>query len=368
MEAIYYTILIAVIATVVSTIIGTLTAIGLSKSKRIMRDIVLQINDLPMMNPDIVTAIGFMLLFTSLNVRTGFMTLLLSHIAFCIPYVILSIMPKLRQLDNNLAEAALDLGATPLQALTKVIIPQIMPGIVSGALIAFTMSVDDFIISYFVTGGGVKNLSIMVYTMSRRVNPSINAASTLMILIITIVLITINVAPVFAAKRQKKEEGSKKASKVLIPAAAVGVCAAGVVLFARFDSTAERRQFEGETLYIYNWGEYTGENIIADFEEYTGAKVVMENFDSNEQMYIKVANGEAYDILVPSDYMIQRLIGEGYLQKLDHSKLDCLDKLADAVKGLPYDPENEYSVPYFWGTVGIVYDKNKVDIESLGGI
>ena len=118
-------------------------------------------------------------------------------------------------------------------------------------------------------------------------------------------------------------------------------------------------------LYVYNWGEYTGENIIQDFEEKTGAKVVMENFDSNEQMYIKVANGEAYDILVPSDYMIQRLIQEDYLQKLDHDKLDCMDKLADAVKGLPYDPENAYSVPYFWGTVGIVYDTTKVSEEDL---
>lgn len=365
LEALYTTFSIALFASIISTIVGTFSAIGLSKSRKLVWDLMEQVDNLPMMNPDIVTAIGFMLLFITFRVNKGYMTMLLAHIAFCIPYVILSVMPKIRSLDPDLADAAMDLGATPWQALTRVIIPQIMPGIVSGALIAFTMSVDDFIISYFVTGGGVKNLSIMVYTMSRRVNPSINAASTLMILIITIVLITINVAPVFAAKRQKKEEGSKKASKVLIPAAAVGVCAAGVVLFARFDSTAERRQFEGETLYIYNWGEYTGENIIADFEEYTGAKVVMENFDSNEQMYIKVANGEAYDILVPSDYMIQRLIGEGYLQKLDHSKLDCLDKLADAVKGLPYDPENEYSVPYFWGTVGIVYDKNKVDLESL---
>lgn len=125
------------------------------------------------------------------------------------------------------------------------------------------------------------------------------------------------------------------------------------------------RPFEGETLRIYNWGEYTGENIIRNFEEETGATVVMENFDSNEQMYIKVANGEAYDILVPSDYMIQRLIQEDYLQKLDKSKLDCLDKLVDEVKGLPYDPNNDYSVPYFWGTVGIVYDKTKVDLEDL---
>ena len=209
----------------------------------------------------------------------------------------------------------------------------------------------------------MKNLSIMVYTMSKRVNPSINAVSTLMIVIITIVLVVINVAPLFMAKRQMKDELKKR--RVLIPAAMVCVCAAGLAVFFRFGHVQDKRPFEGETLHIYNWGEYTGENILANFEEETGAKVVMENFDSNEQMYIKVANGEAYDIVVPSDYMIQRLISEEYLQKLDWSKLDCMDKLADAVKGLPYDPDNEYSVPYFWGTVGIVYDKTKVDMEDL---
>lgn len=363
LEALYTTFGVALIATFVSTVVGTFSAIGISKSKRIVRDIMKQVDNLPMMNPEIVTAIGFMLLFITFRVEKGYLTMLLAHIAFCIPYVILSVMPKIRSLDPDLANAAMDLGATPWQALTKVIIPQITPGIVSGALIAFTMSVDDFIISYFVTGSGVKNLSIMVYTMSRRVNPSINAVSTLMIVIITIVLVLINVVPVLTAKRQKKANLGRK--KWIPAAAAATVCGAGFALFFGFRGAGGERPFEGQTLYIYNWGEYTGENIIADFEEYTGAKVVMENFDSNEQMYIKVASGEAYDILVPSDYMIQRLISEGYLQKLDHSKLDCMDKLAEGVKNLPYDPENEYSIPYFWGTVGIVYDKTKVDAADL---
>ena len=283
---------------------------------------------------------------------------------FCIPYVILSVMPKIRSLDPNLADAAMDLGATPWQALRKVIVPQITPGIVSGALIAFTMSVDDFIISYFVTGRGVKNLSIVVYTMSKRVNPSINAVSTLVVVIITIVLLIINLAPVVAAKSRKSDTIGKR--RRLVPAAAAVLCAAAVGICAvNFGGGSSDRPFEGQTLHIYNWGEYTGENIIGDFEEETGATVVMENFDSNEQMYIKVANGESYDLLVPSDYMIQRLIEEDLLQKLDKSKLTCMDKLADAVKGLPYDPNNDYSVPYFWGTVGIVYDKNKVDIDDL---
>ena len=201
MESLYTTIVIAVLATVISTIVGTISAIGLSKSRKIVQHVVLQINDFPIMNPEIVTAIGLMLFFITLGVERGFMTMLLAHIAFCIPYVILSVMPKIRSLDPNLADAAMDLGATPWQALTKVIVPQIKVGIFSGALIAFTMSFDDFIISYFVTGRGVKNLSIMVYTMSKRVNPSINAISTLVVLFITLVLVAANVIPIIKAKK-----------------------------------------------------------------------------------------------------------------------------------------------------------------------
>lgn len=363
MEALYTTFSVAILATVISTVVGTVAAIGLSKSKKIVRNLMEQVNNLPMMNPEIVTAIGFMLLFITFKIEKGYATMLLAHIAFCIPYVMLSVMPKIKQLDPNLADAAMDLGCTPWQALIKVIVPQITPGIISGALIAFTMSVDDFIISYFVTGGGVKNLSIIVYTMSKRVNPSINAISTLVVVIITLVLLVINLAPILAAKRKKKEVIAKR--NRMVPAVAGALAVVLVVCFVQFGGGKKDRPFEGQMLHIYNWGEYTGENIIGDFEEETGAKVVMENFDSNEQMYIKVANGEPYDILVPSDYMIQRLIEEDMLQKLDHSKLDCLDKLADDVKNLPYDPGNQYSVPYFWGTVGIVYDKNKVDIKDL---
>lgn len=363
MESLYTTFSIALIATAISTVVGTISAIGLSKSKKIVQNLMEQVNNLPMMNPEIVTAIGFMLLFITFRVEKGYVTMLLAHIAFCIPYVMLSVMPKIRSLDPNLADAAMDLGATPWRALTKVIVPQIMPGIVSGALIAFTMSIDDFIISYFVTGGGVKNLSITVYTMSKRVNPSINAISTLVVLLITAVLVLINVAPKRMAQRAQKAE--LRGHRIVVPTA-VAVCAVvAVLVFVKVNGGNSALPYEGQTLHVYNWGEYTGENLLNDFEAKTGAKVVMENFDSNEQMYIKVANGETYDVLVPSDYMIQRLIGEDYLQKLDKTKLDCMDKLCEDVIGLPYDPNNDYSIPYFWGTVGIVYDKNQVDIEDL---
>lgn len=361
MESLYVTIIIALLATIISTIVGTITAIGLSKSKKVLRAFVSQVNDFPIMNPEIVTAIGLMLLFITFQIEKGFVTLLLAHIAFCIPYVILSIMPKIKSLDPNLADAAMDLGATPWQALVKVIVPQIMPGIVSGALIAFTMSFDDFVISYFVTGQGVKNLSIMVYTMSKRINPSVNAISTVVVLLITITLIIVNVLPMIRKKTSPSKQ-NKPWKWVVAGAVVVGLVAS---LFG-LNKSAGSQPYAGQTLHVYNWGEYTGENIISGFEELTGAKVIMDNFDSNEQMYIKVANGDAYDVLVPSDYMIQRMMQEKMLQKLEpETRKECLGELVDAIKGLPYDPKNEYSIPYFWGTVGIVYDKTKVSEEDL---
>ena len=205
LESIRTTVVVAVIATAVSTVVGTITAIGLSKARPLIRTAILEINNLPVMNPDIVTAIGMMLLFIVPGVSLSMTTLILAHITFCIPYVILTIMPKLRQLDDNVAEAALDLGANPWQALIKVILPQIYPAILSGALIAFSMSFDDFVISFFTAGVGVSNISMYVYSM-KRYNPSVNALSTLIVVGVTLILVLTNLIPVIKDKRTKKEE------------------------------------------------------------------------------------------------------------------------------------------------------------------
>lgn len=369
MEAIYYTLVTAIIATFVSTIAGTITAIGLSKSKRIVKEVVQQINDLPIMNPEIVTAVGLMLFYVSMKMEKGFLTMLLAHIAFCTPYVILSVMPKLRSLDPNLAEAAMDLGAKPSQAMWKVIVPQIMPGIVSGALIAFTMSFDDFTISYFVTGNGVKNISTLVWTMSKRINPSINSLSTIIVLMITITLLIVNVLPVVREKAKKK---NKPISNRVF--GVIGVCIAlvfsGILYGLKGGMSTNSPQdaiakYGSDTLKVYNWGEYIDPEVNDAFEKQFGVKVIYDTFDSNELMYTKLQGGESYDVLVPSDYMIQRLIGEDYLQPLDKRMIPNIAVLADGVKGLSYDPDNTYSVPYFWGTVGIVYNKNNIDKKDL---
>ena len=206
LNAIFVSVSIAVIATICSVVLGTITAIALSKSKKTVRTLVQQVNNLPIMNPEIVTAISLMLLFSFVNFEKGYMTMLLAHIAFCTPYVITNVYPKVKQLDDNLADAAMDLGATPFQTLTKVIIPQIKPGIFAGALLSFTMSFDDFIISYFVSGNGVENISIVVYNMSKRVDPSIYALSTVILVVILIGVLLGTFVPYIYLKRGVKNE------------------------------------------------------------------------------------------------------------------------------------------------------------------
>ena len=375
MEAVLYTVIIAVIATVVATVVGTITAIGLSKSRKVVQKMVERINDLPVMNPDIVTAISLLMFFSVLTVKKGFGTLLLAHIMFCVPYVMLSVTPKLRSLDPNLIDAAMDLGATPFQALTKVIVPQIKPGIVSGALIAFTMSFDDFVISYFTTGNGVNNISILVYTMSKRVNPSINALSTIVILLITLVLGVVNIVPIVREKREKDGKASRAVSrKAMAAVAAVLVLAVvggtvGASLSQQHKSAAAVEKYGSNVLKLYLPGEYLGENVISDFEKQYGVRVIVENFDSNEMMYTKLMAGDRYDVIIPSDYMIERLMNEDFLQPLDKSMIPNMENMSDAVLGMSYDPDNTYSIPYFWGSVGLVYNHENVDpavIESEG--
>ena len=367
MEAVLYTVIIALIATVVSTVVGTITAIGLSKSRKVVQKMVERINDLPVMNPDIVTAISLLMFFSVLTVKKGFGTLLLAHIMFCVPYVMLSVTPKLRSLDPNLIDAAMDLGATPFQALTKVIVPQIKPGIVSGALIAFTMSFDDFVISYFTTGNGVNNISILVYTMSKRVNPSINALSTIVILLITLVLGVVNIVPIMREKREKDGKTSRavsrKATAIVAGALVLAVLGGtvGASVSQQRKSAEAIEKYGSNVLKLYLPGEYLGENVISDFERQFGVRVIVENFDSNEMMYTKLMAGDRYDVVIPSDYMIERLMKEDFLQPLDKSLIPNMENMDDAVRGMSYDPQNDWSIPYFWGSVGLVYNHENVD-------
>ncbi len=346
MKAVYVSLTIAILATIISTVLGTITAIGLSKSRKIVRDVILNINNIPIMNPDIVMAISLMILFSSIVMAKGYLTMLLAHIAFCTPFVITSVYPKVRQLDPSIADAAMDLGATPFEALIKVIIPMLRDGIFAGILLSFTMSFDDFVISYFVTGNGVENISIVVYNMTKRTNPTINALSTIVVLVIAILIILSRLIPAML-------KGTVK--KILSVLLVVLIC------FTAFTGLKS----SGKVLRIFNSGEYLDPELIENFEKEYDCKVIYETFDSNESMYTKLMSGSEYDILIPSDYMIERLIKEKELQPIDWSLITHKDDIDPKNMGYPYDPDNTYSVPYFVGTVGILYNKNTVDPEDL---
>ncbi len=349
MSAVWVSVSVALIATAISTVLGTITAIGLSKSRKILKEWILNINNIPIMNPEIVTAIGLMIFFAALKIEKGYLTLLLAHISFCTPYVITSVYPKVRELDPNIANAAMDLGATPFQALVKVIVPMIKPGITAGMLLAFTMSFDDFVISYFVSGNGVMNISTIVYNMTKRTNPTINALSTLVILAIVILIAIGNIVP-----RLKKNKFTSR-TKVILSLAGVALCTMLFVMSGK----------GGQTLKIYNAGEYIDTELIDVFEKENGCTVIYETFDSNESMYTKVMSGEEYDIIIPSDYMIERLIIEDSLQEIDKSQLSNYNQLIPALLDREFDPGSKYHVPYFWGNVGILYDKTVVDENDL---
>ena len=346
MKAVYVSLTIAVLATIISTILGTLTAIGLSKSRKLLKEVILNINNIPIMNPDIVTAIGLMILFSSVVFTKGYITMLLAHIAFCTPYVVTSVYPKVRQLDPSIADAAMDLGATPFETLIKIIIPMLKDGIYAGILLSFTMSFDDFVISYFVTGNGVENISIVVYNMTKRTNPTINALSTIVIIVITLIIIISKLMPTLLKNAMKK---------IL----AVGlILVLGVSAFAGIKSS-------GRVLRIFNSGEYLDPDLITKFEEENKCKIIYETFDSNESMYTKLKSGSEYDILVISDYMIERLIKEKELKPINWDNITHKDDIDPDNMGYSFDPDNKYSVPYFVGTVGILYNHNVVDEEDL---
>ncbi len=210
MAALGTTLSVGLLSALIATVLGTAGAIALFQMKRRPRGIMMAVIKLPMLNSEVVTGVSLMLLYAMVHIQLGYATLLLSHVAFCVPYVVLSVMPKLRQLDPNIAEAAQDLGATPLQGFLRVILPDILPGVFSGFIMALTMSIDDFVVSFFTTGSGVSNLSITVYTMAKRgISPKINALSTLIFACVFVLLVGINL--------QDLRKDSKRVEKVRIP-------------------------------------------------------------------------------------------------------------------------------------------------------
>ena len=370
MNALYTTLTIALLSALIATLIGTAAAIGIQALSNKSRTLIMGITNIPMLNADIVTGISLMLLFIACRMlfptfSLGFVTVLLAHITFNIPYVILSVIPKLKQTNKYTYEAALDLGASPLYAFFKVVLPDIFPGVCSGFLLAFTMSLDDFVITHFTTGAGVHTLSTKIYSEVRKgIKPEMYALSTLLFISVLILLILVNSAP--QDNKTKKKQPVSKAHKIfnfttrrVVPALMILVIIGGGFFYS-----AQNNASAGKQVVVYNWGEYIDPEVLDIFEEETGISVIYEEFETNESMYPKVQAGAvAYDVVCPSDYMIQRMIENNLLAEINFDNIPNLKNIGTQYmeQSKSFDPENKYSVPYCWGTVGILFNKTMVD-------
>lgn len=378
--ALQNTLLLAILSAIIATVLGTVAAVGIFKMKnKALKATLTTVTNIPMITPEIVTGVSLMLLFVFMasiigkKEALGFGTILCAHITFNLPYVILNVMPKLRQTDVHLSEAAEDLGCTPLKAFFKVILPAIYPGIFTGFIMSFTLSLDDFVISYFTSGPSFQTLPIRIYSMTKKtVKPTMYALSTIIFLTVLVLLVLVNLSR-SENKKSKLRPKLMKVISIVVCVTIAGSMTTVSVISQKLKNTAIEvegdysRDYAGTTLNVYNWGEYLslGEDdsldVNAAFENLTGIKVNYTNYESNEEMYAKIkAGSSAYDIIIPSDYMIQRMKNENLLLKLDFTEISNYHYIADEYKDLYFDPNNEYSVPYNVGMVGLIYNKTKV--------
>ena len=375
-------VLISVLASGISTVFGTMAAVGIHGLKPKLRKAVMSLTNIPMTNPDIVTGISLSLLFVFIGGKLlgqkeslTFWTLLIAHVTFNLPYVILNVMPKLQQMNPALQDAAMDLGCTPLQAFFKVTLHEIMPGMIAGAIMAFTMSLDDFVISYFVTGSDFMTLPVKIYSETKKpIQPKIYAMFTLLFLLILVLMVAMNLIQIRGEQNKSKRrakadsKGMRIAKRIgAFALAAVLVCGVGALIFQSQNSTV--------TLNVYNWGQNIADgsdetmDIIAEFEKrYPDIKVNYITYASNEELYSKLSTGGiTVDVIIPSDYMIARLRNENMLEPLNFENIPNYALVDDSFKNQHFDPQNQYSVPYTWGTVGILYNTKYVDEADVTG-
>jgi spermidine/putrescine transport system permease protein len=398
LHAVKNTLIVAVCAACLATVMGTAAAVGIQALRnRYVKAALDTVTNIPMVNPDIITGISMMLMFVFVGRLFGaasslnFVTLLIAHVTFCLPYVILQVLPKLQQMDRALPEAAMDLGCTPMRAFLKVEVPELMPGIITGFIMSFTLSLDDFVISYFTTGNGFQTLPIRIYNMTKKtVTPKMYALATIIFFVILALMLLSNMTENEDYQRLRAARKAKRAArrakraakrKSLSPKAKrtlAAVCGCVVVIGGIITAvvTTNRNTL---VLNVYNWGEYISDgsegslNTIKAFEKWykeeygVRVKVNYSTFASNEDMYAKLSSGAvSYDVIIPSDYMIARMSKEGMLLPLDFDNIPNYQYIAQDFHGLYYDPEDTYSIPYTYGVVGIIYNANVVDEADTG--
>ena len=391
LESLKNTLVLALAASILSTIMGTAAAVGINKLRnKALQNTYNTVTNIPMTNPDIITGISLMLMFVfagrlmGLSTSLNFWTMLIAHITFCLPYVILQVLPKLRQMDKALPEAAMDLGCTPFRAFIKVELPEILPGVLSGMIMAFTLSLDDFVISYFTAGNGFETLPIRIYSMTKKtVTPKMYALATIIFFVILALLLITNLMDADdedakerrAAKKHHRQHHLGNRGKELIAGSVIAAALVVVGAVSIAGSSADTLE-----LNVYNWGEYISDgsddslDTIKAFESWyeeeydQKVKVNYSTFASNEDMYAKLQSGAvSYDVIIPSDYMIARMISEDMLLPLNYDNIPNYQYIGDQYKGLYFDPENQYTVPYTYGVIGVIYDANVVDEADIGG-
>ena len=374
--------LIAILSTAIATAFGTFAAVGIHALKPKMRKAVMSLTNIPMTNPDIVTGISLSLLFVFVGTgmlgnkqSLNFWTLLIAHVTFNLPYVILNVMPKLQQMNPALQDAAMDLGCTPVQSFFKVTLHEIMPGMIAGAIMAFTMSLDDFVISYFVTGTDFVTLPVKIYSFTKKpIHPKIYAMFTLLFLLIFVLMVIMNLLQLRGDKR-KTEKRAKPVSRKMQMFKRIGAIACVLVLLFGTVALIITTRQDKVTLNIMNWGQNIADgsdgtmDIIAEFEKaYPNIDVNYSEYASNEELYSKLSTGGlVVDLVIPSDYMIARMIKEDMLLELDFDNIPNYSNINTTYKNQAYDPDNKYSVPYTWGTVGIIYNSKFVDEADVTG-
>ena len=343
--------IVGLITTLLATVIGTAAAIALARSRMRFKRPAEGLVFLPVIIPEIVIGFATAGLFGLLGIAFGLSTIIAAHVAFSISYVVFIVRARLVNLDPSLEEAALDLGATRLQSFFRVTLPLILPAVISAALLVFTLSLDDYVITSFVAGPGSATLPLKIYSMVKTgVTPEINAIST--------VLLTVTVVFVFVSERFSSGRHSRSTT-------AVAACGLGLLFV--FAIGAPSHKAKGGELNVFIWSNYLPDNVIAEFERRYDAKLNVELYDSNEALLAKLQSGGAsYDIIVPSDYMVTVLREQGLLGELNRDVLTNISNLDPQFVGLPYDPANRHSIPYMWGTTGIAYRKDKItgDIDS----
>jgi spermidine/putrescine transport system permease protein len=333
-------------ATIFATAIGTSGAVALARHRIRLRRAAEGLVILPVIIPEIVIGFATAALFGTLAIAFGLRTIIAAHVAFSISYVVFIVRAKLVNLDASLEEAALDLGATNWQSFTRVTLPLISPAIVSAALLVFTLSLDDYVITSFVAGPGSATLPLKIYSMLKTgVTPEINAISTVL-LAVTVLLVLVS---------DRLARGTRSRWNLV-------TAACGLALLVGFALGGQGRLARGGELNVFIWSNYLPDEVIADFDSRYQAKINIELYDSNEALLAKIKSGGAnYDIIVPSDYMVTVLREQGLLQELERNALTNFSNLDPQFVGLPFDSTNQYSIPYMWGTTGIAYRKDKVD-------